>query len=97
VTALAWALVAVQVVTTVVCAVGLFHANGIVGARIPLRRAAVALAVSGLLPVPVLLSATVPAGAWGVWGATTIAAALVYGLADAERDIPSSPGRAGDG
>ncbi|MFF3128704.1 hypothetical protein ACFVRD_42100 [Streptomyces sp. NPDC057908] len=46
------------------------------------------LLAAGLLPVPALLANDAPAAAWGLWGATTIAAALVYAVGDTLRDVP---------
>lgn len=53
-----------------------------------LHRTAPVLLAAGLLPVPALLANDAPGAAWGLWGATTIAAALVYAVGDTLRDVP---------
>ncbi|MFF4871467.1 hypothetical protein [Streptomyces sp. NPDC000961] len=60
--------------------------------RDPARRLAVVLPVAGVLALPVLLSYDASAVAWGVWGATVIAAALVWAVADTRRDPPAARG-----
>ncbi|MFF4954894.1 hypothetical protein ACWC2K_36110 [Streptomyces chattanoogensis] len=46
------------------------------------------LLAAGVLPVPALLAADAPAVAWGLWGATAIAATLVYAVGEALCDLP---------
>ncbi|CAM5572861.1 hypothetical protein [Streptomyces aurantiogriseus] len=45
------------------------------------------LLAAGLLPVPALLTDAAPAVAWGLLGAITIAAALVYAQSRAGTDV----------
>ncbi|MBC9725031.1 hypothetical protein [Streptomyces sp. TRM68367] len=89
---LAWALIVLGFVTTTACAVHLTrrHRRDAPHMTRSLHRTAPALLAAGLLPLPVLLGADAPAGAWGMWGATTIAAALVYAAADTLRDARSA-------
>ncbi|MGW5582619.1 hypothetical protein [Streptomyces sp. NPDC003857] len=57
--------------------------------RAPSREVAVALPVAAVITLPGLLADQAPAAAWGLWGGTTIAAALTWALADTLRDFPS--------
>ncbi|WP_406364862.1 hypothetical protein [Streptomyces sp. NBC_01546] len=99
--ALAWALLALGAVTTVACAVRLARRDrgDAPGLARAVPRTAPALLASGLLPLPAILAAAMPAAAWGLWGVDTIAAALVYAVADTTRDTPGPqpPYRAGSG
>jgi len=85
-----WTLIAVQVLTATASAVHLTQRWRHDGARFPraVHRTAPLLLVTCLLPLAALLPADAPAAAWGLWGATVIAAALIHGAADAYRDIP---------
>ncbi|WP_328690355.1 hypothetical protein OHA74_14435 [Streptomyces phaeochromogenes] len=91
-TALAWILIAVQLLVTGQYAYRLtrLRHRGVREAYRP-RRAASALVVVCVLPLlPLLATDTdAPAAAWGLWGVGYIAAALVYAFADTLRDIPS--------
>ncbi|MFD0368002.1 hypothetical protein [Streptomyces sp. NPDC059071] len=59
--------------------------------RGPTRSVTVALPVASLLALPALLAGEASAAAWGLWGATVIAAALTWAVADTLRDIPAPP------
>ncbi|MBW8705525.1 hypothetical protein MBT84_38565 [Streptomyces sp. MBT84] len=67
-TALTWVLIAVGLMTVAACGVRVHHVGG------PLREAAIALPVAAVLALPDLLTTRASAAAWGLWGATTIAA-----------------------
>jgi hypothetical protein len=87
---LAWTLIALGAVTTAACAVHLTRsrrrdASGPAGS---IHRTASALLAAGLLPVPALVAGDLPSAAWGLWGAVTIVAGLVYSAADTLRDVP---------
>ncbi|ALV33228.1 hypothetical protein [Streptomyces sp. CdTB01] len=88
--AVVWTLLILGDLATTVCAVHLTRRHQRDPARLvrALHHAAVILLAVGLLPVPALLSDDAPAAAWGLWGATTIAAALVYAVGDTLRDLP---------
>ncbi|MEV6209478.1 hypothetical protein [Kitasatospora sp. NPDC051914] len=94
---LVWTLTALQAATLLVAAVRLTRRHREDFDRFPqtLRRTWPLLLATGLLPLAALLPARAPTGAWGVWGVLTIASALTYALADAYRDIPPAPARAG--
>ncbi|MFE6222687.1 hypothetical protein [Streptomyces sp. NPDC057854] len=89
---LIWVLITVQVVVTAGCAVLLkrHHRRDARDLARTIRRTAAALSVVGVLPLPALLATDTPAAAWGLWGAATIASALVYATADTLRDIPAN-------
>ncbi|MGA5411875.1 hypothetical protein ACPCSC_32055 [Streptomyces lavendulocolor] len=89
---LIWLLITVQVLVIAGCAVLLKrrHRRDARHLARTIRRTAAALFVTGVLPVPALLATDAPAAAWGLWGAATIAAALVYATADTLRDIPAN-------
>ncbi|WP_328224011.1 MULTISPECIES: hypothetical protein [unclassified Streptomyces] len=99
--AVAWTLVALGAATTAACAAHLTrrHRRDAPGPVRSIHRTAPALLAASLLPLPALLATAMPAAAWGLWGAVTIAAALVHAIADAMRDIPGPHGsaRAGSG
>ncbi|MCX5173874.1 hypothetical protein OG616_38470 [Streptomyces antibioticus] len=98
---LVWILITMQVLTIAACATLLARSHRRDASRLArtLHRTAPALLASGVLPVPALLAADAPAVAWGLWGAGTIAAALVHAAGDTLRDIPSPQAvtRAGSG
>ncbi|MET9041758.1 hypothetical protein ACWDWS_43100 [Streptomyces sp. NPDC003328] len=81
-TALTWVLIAVGLMTVAACGVRVHLVGG------PPREAPIALPVAAVLALPGLLTTQAPAAAWGLWGATTTAAALTWALADTLRDIP---------
>ncbi|KUO15978.1 hypothetical protein [Streptomyces dysideae] len=87
--AVVWTLVFLGDLATAACAVHLTrrHHRDPAGLVPSLHRTAPILLAAGLLPVPALLSGDAPAAAWGLWGATTIAAALVYAVGDTLRDL----------
>ncbi|MFD8302852.1 hypothetical protein ACFV29_10930 [Streptomyces sp. NPDC059690] len=89
--ALAWALLAVQILVTGWYAYRLtrLEHHGAAEAY-PTRRAASALIAVCVFPLPALLATDAPAAAWGLWGCGYIAAALVYAFADTLRDVPSA-------
>lgn len=97
---LAWTLITLGALTTAACAVHLTrrHRRDASGPARSIHRTAPALLAAGLFPVPVLIAGDLPAAAWGLWGAVTIAAALVHSAADTLRDVPgprsASPARA---
>ena len=88
---LAWALVGVQAVVTIACAVHVVrrHRHDATGLPRTVHRTALVLLVACALPLPALLAATAPVAAWGLWGGLYIAAALVYATGDTYRDIPT--------
>ncbi|MFD3920189.1 hypothetical protein [Streptomyces sp. NPDC058595] len=88
--ALAWTLIILGDLAVAACAVHLArrHRRDVAGLARSLHRSAPVLLAVGLLPVSALLADDAPAAAWGLWGATTIAAALVYAVADTLRDLP---------
>ncbi|MFB7171911.1 hypothetical protein ACFCYM_13925 [Streptomyces sp. NPDC056254] len=98
---LVWLLIAVQVLTIAACARHLAQRHRRDASRLArtLHRTAPVLLASAVLPVPALLVADAPAVAWGLWGAGTIAAALVHAVGDTLRDIPGpqAASRAGSG
>ncbi|MFI7413582.1 hypothetical protein ACIBU0_33465 [Streptomyces sp. NPDC049627] len=81
-TALTWTLIAVGLATVAVCSVQVHRLGG------PSRAATIALPTAALPALPALLAQDSPAAAWGLWGATTISAALTWAVADTLRDIP---------
>ncbi|TQK45143.1 hypothetical protein FBY35_6687 [Streptomyces sp. SLBN-118] len=81
-TALTWLLIAVGLVTVAVCAAQVHRRHG------PSRGAAQTLPIAGVLSLPALLVDDAPAAAWGLWGATAIAAALTWAVADTLRNAP---------
>ncbi|MFJ6479859.1 MULTISPECIES: hypothetical protein [unclassified Streptomyces] len=87
---LVWVLIAVQVLTIAACArlLALRHRRDASRLARTLHHTAPVLLAAGVLPVPALLAADAPAVAWGLWGAGTIAAALVHAVGDTLRDIP---------
>ncbi|WP_406306791.1 hypothetical protein OHA61_37210 [Streptomyces sp. NBC_00885] len=87
---LAWTLIALGALTTAACAVHLtrIHRRNASGLARSIHRTAPALLAAGLLPAPALITGDLPAAAWGLWGAVTIAAALVYSAADTLSDVP---------
>lgn len=91
-TPLTWALIATGVVTVIACGVRVRRVGG------PSREVAIALPVAAVLALPGLLADEASAAAWGLWGLTTIAAALTWAVADTLRDIrrqaPGKPWRA---
>ncbi|MFC9753096.1 hypothetical protein [Streptomyces sp. NPDC056921] len=92
--ALAWALIILGDLATAACAVHLArrHHRAPAGLIRSLHRTAPVLLAAGLLPLPALLADDAPAAAWGLWGATTIAAALVHAVGDTLRDVPPRTG-----
>lgn len=89
---LAWALIVLGFVTTAACAVHLARRRRRDAPHMArsLHRTAPALLAAGLLPLPALLAIEGPASAWGMWGAITITAALIYAAADTLRDARSA-------
>ncbi|MEU0681339.1 MULTISPECIES: hypothetical protein [Streptomyces] len=90
---LAVALVAVQLTAVVGGAVLLsrrHRRDGVDASRL-VHRTGLALLVMCVLPVPALLAADAPWGAWGLWGAGYLAAAAVYANADTYLDAPPTP------
>ncbi|WP_328678050.1 hypothetical protein OG905_27680 [Streptomyces sp. NBC_00322] len=85
---LAWTLIALGALTTAACAVHLTRSRrrDASGLASSIHRTAPVLLAAGLLPSPALIAGDLPAAAWGLWGAVTIAAALVYSAADTLRD-----------
>ncbi|MED7824559.1 hypothetical protein [Streptomyces chiangmaiensis] len=81
-TALTWVLIAVGLMTVAACVVRVHRMGG------PSREVAIALPVAAALALPGLLADQAPAVVWGLWGATTIAAALTWAVANTLRDIP---------
>jgi hypothetical protein len=81
-TVLTWVLIAVGLVIVAACGVRVHRVGG------PSWQVAIALPVAGVLALPGLLAEDAPAAAWGLWGATTITAALIWAVADTLRDIP---------
>ncbi|QUW85535.1 hypothetical protein SMIR_41465 (plasmid) [Streptomyces mirabilis] len=88
---LAWALLGVQTLATLACAV-LVRRPRPEAAVLPryLHRTAAGLLIAYVLPLPALLAATAPVAAWAGWGALFIAAALVYAAGDTYRDTPAT-------
>ena len=96
---LTWLLLALQILATAAGGVlRAWHGEGDVS-RLDrsIRRTAPALLIAGALPLPALLATDAPAGAWALWGAGCIAAALVHAFADTLRDIRAVQGAAGAG
>lgn len=88
--ALTWVLIAAGLATVAACGVRVHRVGG------PSREVAIALPVAAVLALPGLLTNDAPAAAWGLWGATTIAAALTWAVADTPRDFPArAAGKAG--
>ncbi|WP_137990795.1 hypothetical protein [Streptomyces vilmorinianum] len=90
---LVWTLILLGYLATIACAVHLArrHRRAPAGLDRTLHRTALVLLAVGVLPVPALLTADAPAAAWGLWGASAIAAALVHAYADTLRDLPPHP------
>ena len=88
--AVVWTLILLGDLATAACAVHLTrrHHRDPVGVVRSLHRTAVILLAASLLPVAALLPGDAPAAAWALWGATTIAAALVHAVGDTLRDLP---------
>ena len=88
--ALVWTLIVLGDLAAAACAVHLTRRHRRDPALLvrSIHRTAPILLAAGVLPLPALLAADASAGAWGLWGATTIAAALVYATADTLRDLP---------
>ncbi|WP_367318668.1 hypothetical protein [Streptomyces sp. HUAS ZL42] len=89
--AVTWTLLILGDLATSACAVHLtrsHHRNPAALVRSQHRTALILLA-AGLVPLPALLADDASAAAWAVWGATTIAASLVYAVGDTLRDLPS--------
>ncbi|HET6355453.1 hypothetical protein [Streptomyces sp.] len=86
----AWTLITLGALTTAACAIHLTrsHRRNASGLARSIHRTAPALLPAGLLPAPALIVGDLPAATWGLWGAVTIAAALVYCAADTLRDVP---------
>ncbi|BFV55349.1 hypothetical protein KCMC57_up04530 [Kitasatospora sp. CMC57] len=76
---LAWALIGLQIAAIATTAVRLTPSHRQDPTRVPLtaHRTWPPLLAANLLP------SDAPVAAWGLWGATIIAAALAHGLADA--------------
>ena len=83
-TTLTWILTAIGLVTVAVCAAWVHHQGG-PGPGTTLAP----LPVAGVLALPPLLLDDAPAAAWGLWGTTTLAAALTWAVADTLRDVPA--------
>ncbi|MFG2026881.1 hypothetical protein [Streptomyces sp. NPDC048825] len=81
-TALTWILTAVGLLSVAVCAVQVHRQGG------PSPEATLTLLIAGVLALPALLVDDASAAAWGLWGTTTIAAALTWAVADTLRDTP---------
>ncbi|MGW7406196.1 hypothetical protein ACWGI9_21110 [Streptomyces sp. NPDC054833] len=79
---LTWLLVAVGLITVAACGVRVHREGG------PSRQVAIVLPTAVVLALVGLLADEAPAAAWGLWGATAIAAALTWAVADALRDMP---------
>lgn len=94
--ALAWALIVLGDVTITACALHLTqrHRRGAPHLARSLHRTVPALLAAGLLPLAPLLAVDAPAAAWGLWGASTIAAALVHAVGDTLCDVPARQRRA---
>ncbi|MFF4948797.1 hypothetical protein ACWC2K_33725 [Streptomyces chattanoogensis] len=88
--ALAWALIVLGDATIAACAVHLTrrHRRGAPHLTRSLHRTVPALLVAGLFPLASLLAVDATAAAWLLWGATTIAAALVYAVGDTFCGVP---------
>ncbi|GHG01922.1 hypothetical protein GCM10018777_10780 [Streptomyces albogriseolus] len=88
--ALVWTLIVLGVLATAACAVHLTRSQRRDAAHLgrSIHRTAPVLLAASLLPLPALLAADASAAAWGLWGATTITAALVYAYADTLGDLP---------
>ncbi|WP_327347452.1 hypothetical protein [Streptomyces europaeiscabiei] len=85
---LTWLLLVLQILTTAASGVLLARRGKRDASRLDrdIRRTAPALLIAGMLPLSVLLTTDAPAGAWLLWGAGCIAAALVHAFADTLRD-----------
>ncbi|MDF3142487.1 MULTISPECIES: hypothetical protein [unclassified Streptomyces] len=96
---LTWLLLALQILTTAASGVLLARRGKRDAPRLDrsMRRTAPALLTAGVVPLPVLLATDAPAGAWGLWGAGCIAAALVHAFADTLRDTRAVQGEGGAG
>ena len=92
-TAVALALLAVQLLTTALSATRLFQLYRRQPDTLPrsLHLVAPALLGTSMLPLAPLLADHASAVLWGLWGAGYVAAALVYAAADTVRDIPRTP------
>ncbi|MEU9242331.1 hypothetical protein [Streptomyces shenzhenensis] len=82
-TALTWVLIIVGLLIVTACGFRVHRVGG------PSREVTTALPVAAVLALPGLLTDEAPAAAWGLWGATSIAAALTWAVADTLRDIPN--------
>lgn len=85
---LTWLLLALQILTTAASGVLLARRGKRDASRLDrsIRRTAPALLIAGMLPLSALLTTDAPAGAWLLWGAGCIVAALVHAFADTLRD-----------
>ncbi|MGW3938548.1 MULTISPECIES: hypothetical protein [Streptomyces] len=90
--ALAWTLVAAQILTIAVCAAHLTRRHRHDPARLPhaIHRTAPILLLAGVLPLAALLPIDAPAALWALWGLGYTAAALVHAAADTARDLPGA-------
>lgn len=91
--ALAVALVAVQLAAVVGAAALLFRRHrrdGAVTSRLA-HRTGLALLALCVVPVPVLLAADAPWRTWALWGAGYLTAAAIYANADTYWAPPSTP------
>ncbi|KPC66595.1 hypothetical protein ADL29_04065 [Streptomyces chattanoogensis] len=88
--ALAWTLIILGDVAIAACAVHLTrrHRRAPAGPVHSVPRTVPILLAAGVFPVPALLAADAPAAAWGLWGASAIAATLVYAVGEALCDLP---------
>ena len=87
---LAWTLVAAQILTTAACAAHLTRRHRHAPDRLPrtIHRTAPVLLLTGVLPLAALLPIDAPALLLFLWGAGYTTAALVYAIADTNRDLP---------
>ena len=88
--ALAWTLVAAQILVTAGCAVHLTSRRRHNPTELPhtIQRTASVLLFTGVLPLAALLPIDATALLWGLWGTGYITAALLYAAADTNRDLP---------
>ncbi|MEV0375939.1 hypothetical protein AB0I10_40565 [Streptomyces sp. NPDC050636] len=89
---LAWTMVILGGVTVAACAAHLARRHRQEPAQLvrALHRTVPVLLAAGVFPVPVLLATDGLAAAWGLWGVTIIAAALVHCTADTCCDVPAA-------
>ncbi|MFE1786873.1 hypothetical protein ACFW7J_00460 [Streptomyces sp. NPDC059525] len=88
-TALTWLLSAVGLVAVAACGVQVDRVRG------PSREVAIAPPVAAVLALPGPLADDAPPAAWGLRGATTIAAALTWAVAGSVRGAQAASNRPG--